>query len=117
MKIQPFALVSLLLVTSPSAADYFYDGNYLATLATEYNKAMKEEKDTKYTDAWAFRAFAIGVHDAMRNSGKWCSPSNIKERQVSSIAAKYIDDNPALWSESGADLVVNALQEAFPCSR
>ncbi len=101
---------------STNARAYFYDGNHLQKLMAEYQKAIRKDTTTDYSDAWAFRAYVIGVHDTVGHLELYCSPSNLGEQQTASIVARFMEKNPAYWSKPGSDIVIAAMKESFPCS-
>ena len=102
---------------SSSAGAYFYDGNHLSKLMAEYQKAIRKDSATDFSDAWAFRGYVIGVHDTVGHLGLYCSPNNLGERQTASIVASYMENNPASWSNAGSDIVIAAMKESFPCTK
>jgi hypothetical protein len=109
------ALIMTLLSTSAHA--YFYDGNHLSKLMAEHQKAIRKDSTTDYSDAWAFRGYVIGVHDTVGHFGLYCAPGNLGERQIASIVASFMENNPASWSNPGSDIVIAAMKESFPCSK
>ena len=102
--------------TSHAGDLYFHSGNTLAKLMAEYQKAVRKDKDTDYSDAWKFRAYVIGVHDTASGI-LFCPPESVGETQTSSIVAKFMENNPQHWNKPGSTLVTMALSQAFPCAK
>jgi hypothetical protein len=60
--------------------------------------------------------YIIGVAD--NNSYKICAPGGqggVTQGQFRDIVKKYLNDNPAQLHRDADILVLNALQQAFPC--
>jgi hypothetical protein len=87
---------------------------------TDGNKLMEalegqEKNDTSYRSGY-FDGYVQGVADASVGM-LWCSPPNVKAGQLSKIVAKYLRAHPELLHNGAEKLVINALQEAFPCNK
>lgn len=107
-----FVVIVLTAITQP-ALGYFYDGNDLRESLREYRKAERGDKDTNFSKAWNFRGFVIGVYDATEDG--YCTPIDFTSHQLMAVVAKYIEDNPQLWSEPAEHLVKSSIQSAFQC--
>jgi hypothetical protein len=97
-----------------TAQAYLYDGNHLSKLVVEYQKPSREDSTTDHSDAWAYRAYVIGVNDAVGHHGIWCAPRKLHEQKVASIVAIYMAKNPSQSSNPGSNIVIAAMKEAFP---
>ncbi|RTZ13605.1 hypothetical protein EJ063_19555 [Vibrio aquaticus] len=102
-----------LAVVANSASAYFYNGNDLREPLKEYRKAEREDPNTDYTQAWNFRGYVYGVYDA--TDSEYCTPRDFGGHQLMAVVAKYIEDNPQLWSKPADELVGSAIKAAFPC--
>jgi hypothetical protein len=63
--------------------------------------------------------YVIGVADA--SSGiAWCpggAGNRVSVGQVTNTVANYLNNNPDKWHLEATALVMNALQQAFPCKK
>lgn len=116
MKLKRFLLACIVLtmffLPQSVHAGYFYDGNSLVKAMREYEKAENNDTNTDYAMAWKYRGYVIGVHDA--TSFMYGYKENVGELQICAIVAKYLKTHPEKWNEPASDLVVSALQAAFP---
>lgn len=103
---------ALALAAGPALAaqpgDYFYDGNKL--------------HEACQIDHGFCVGYVAGIVDsygyiASYSSGplQFCLPHNATAQQVSDVAVKYLDDNPAQRHMTAALLVLAAVKQAFPC--
>lgn len=92
------------------------DGNDLIKKMREFEKAERSDSNANYVDATAFRAYVIGVYDALSLTNSICTSSPIK-RQVGAIVEKYINNKPERWGEPAYYLVEDALKKVFPCKK
>ena len=63
------------------------------------------------------RGFIVGVsdlHEAL-NLRRYCLPKGVTEGQLTDVAVQWIQSHPAERYYAGAELVIKALSEAFPC--
>lgn len=103
-----------LVVAASNASAYFYNGNDLREPLREYRKAEKGDSSTDYSKAWNLRGYIYGVYDA--TDAEYCTPRDLTGHQLMAVVAKYIEDNPQLWSEPASGLVKGAIKSAFPCN-
>jgi hypothetical protein len=107
-------IVAVCLVCCASNAfAYFWDGNRLVSEMREFEKAERSDPTTAYQAAAYYQGFVIGVHDSI--SSKLCASGNVSVRQVTTVVANYLNNNPAEWSAPAHQLVEKALRRAFPC--
>lgn len=62
----------------------------------------------------SFAGFVLGVHDAF-NEIMFCTTREVSASQIEHAASDFVNAHPALLYKSGADVVRQALSEAFPC--
>jgi len=109
MKIRTISLVCIILVTFlivPSAHAAFYSGNDLVKLMRMY------EKTSPSAEAGMFLGFVGGVYDATRHM--YGDKDNVILGQIRAVVTNYLKAHPERWNEPAADLVIDALKEAFP---
>jgi len=103
------AILALLwfVLTSAYAASigYFVDGN-------ELKDRLAKKTGSRYQVGLGY---VMGVHDAW--NGSFCTPDGVTAGQLDAIVSKYLADNPKLLHLSADQLVIKALQDAFPCPR
>ena len=61
-----------------------------------------------------FAGFVLGVHDAF-NEIIFCTSREVSASQIEHAASDFLNTHPEVLYKSGADLVRQALAEAFPC--
>lgn len=108
-----FALLFFSASSTYADSPGFWDGNRLVPFMREFEKAERNDPTTKYDDSARFVGYVAGVFDSI--SGTLCTSGTITLRQVTTIVAQYLNDNPAKWSDAGDRLVSKALQKSFPC--
>lgn len=87
-------------------------GNDLVQLMREYEKAERNDKSTNWHKAGEYVGYVMGFYDAT-----WffyADPQSITEGQVAAVVAEFLKRHPEKWSRPAWDLVMEALQEAFP---
>ena len=45
----------------------------------------------------------------------YCPPDDVSPQQTMAVVSKHLRDNPAKWHMPAAQLLVDGLQDAFPC--
>ena len=60
--------------------------------------------------------FVYGVHDAF-NEIMFCTPPSAEPSRLVEVTHAFLRDHPELAYKSAADLIRQALAQAFPCSR
>jgi hypothetical protein len=95
----------------------FFSGNDLLEIMREWENAESSNPKTKLQDATEFRGYVVGVFDILDGSGTICTGDNVNKRQVGAVVVKYLNDNPARWSDPAYILVTEALKKAFPCKK
>ena len=87
-------------------------GNGLVQLMREYEKAERNDKTTDWRKAGEYRGYVMGFYDAT-----WffyADPENITAARIAAVVAAFLKQNPKKWDRPAWDLVMEALQEAFP---
>jgi hypothetical protein len=95
-----FSLVSI------SAAAGFWDGN----------KLLSDINSETYSGKALALGYVIGVHDSF-DTLLFCTPENSSQGQLRDVVKKYLENNPASRHKSADVLIVNALQQNFPCPK
>ena len=116
MKRMVFALGTCLCLTYAAAASaYFFEANKLVSDMREFEKAERNDPQTKYDASAGYVGFVVGVHDVISRS--LCPSSNVTVRQATTVVAKYLNEHPEQWNRPAHELVTKALRAAFPCRR
>ena len=111
------AAVALVLAgTQGHAQAYFKNGNRLVEEMRQYEQAERNDQNVELFGAGSYVGYVLGVADA-HTGIFWCPGKGMVVRQVAQTVSKYINNNPELWHLQGNDLVLNALQQAFPCKK
>lgn len=87
----------------PELAFYLY-GNSLRQMLS----------DSDVTSISMARGYVSGIADAT-NGKTHCSNGNVPASQTAAIIQKFLSNHPELWHVRAADLIEQALTEAFPC--
>jgi len=120
MRMRSF-LFTLVLCTSYSfnsyALSYVLDGNGLHNQAIEYQKLIKGVQDANSLVAGMFVGFIKGVTDTTFNTGLYCLSNNITTGKDDEMVANYLEKHPEKWNQPAVDIVVKAMQEAYPCPK
>jgi Rap1a immunity proteins len=111
-KVVTFLFSVLLLVITPAAAQ-FMDGHKLVAKLREFERAERSDPNTSYIDDGIYLGYVQAIFNSHEN--QLCPTGNATVRQVTSIVAKYLNDNPSEWGKSANTLVLTALRRAFPC--
>lgn len=89
----------------------FTNGNELQEWLSESEAANESRYHTGL-----FRGYVSGVVDT-GNDILFCTGSGVTRGQYSAVIAKYIKNNPEKWNKSASSLVIEAMQQAFPCKK
>ena len=95
---------AILLAAAPAIA---LTGNFLKLYAD-----MSEKYPGSQYDAF-FLGYVMGVHE--RTTANTCVPSGVNNGQVAEVVRKYLQDHPEKLHLVPSDLVINAIQTAWPC--
>ena len=60
--------------------------------------------------------YVVGVTSLMEYMDVLCLPVNATHSQATLVAQKYLSDHPETLHVNAEELVIEALQEAFPCN-
>jgi len=78
----------------------------------EYEKSERGEECSRLF-LGGYYGYVIGIADAYEGVF-FSTPFNSTNKQLFAVVAKYLNENPEKWNEPARDLVINALQKAFP---
>lgn len=101
------------------ASAAFYDGTQLANMTRDY-LAIEERRSSSaedYQTAAQFTGYVTGVTDALHGLGVLCVPVGVTVRQLGTITAKWIRDNPGEWQAPGHVIIYRAMLDPFPCAK
>ena len=105
-------LISVLFPLGHAHGKELLSGNELVQLMREYEKAERNDRSTDWRKAGEYVGYVMGFYDAT-----WffyADPHNITPEQVADVVAKFLNQYPDRWNRPAWDLVMEALQEAFP---
>lgn len=105
----------LWLWASACTAGGYYTGTDLAQWKADFDKAQRQDKSVDFASAWQFRAYVLGVHDALEGTA-FCPSQAVPDIQIAAVVARYLELHPDQWHLAAPALVVRALGESFPCS-
>ncbi len=100
-----------LLIPFVSSAQLI-SGKKLAADMQEFEKAERQDPKADYQQAYFFMGYVAGVYDLSDDTHLY--PVKPTIRQICSIVAKYLRDNPKEWNSPGDLLITKALKKAFP---
>lgn len=99
------------------ASAEFLDGQKLKELINAQTRIDHGDiRSTDFQDAARANGYVLGVVDT-GISILICPREGIKAGQLTAMVAKYLEDNPDKWSQSGDQIVINALKPTFPCQK
>lgn len=78
------------------------------------NKLQQMLSDSDVTSISMARGYVAGIADST-NGKTHCNYGNISASQTAAITQKFLADHPERWHHRAADLIEQALTEAFPC--
>ncbi len=136
-----FFTASLLMLSLPANSDegkeYMQSGNYLLTAckqalnATDTNQRWTEQATycvsyiTGYIAGSSNTTFALWVRKygpssitperAYSEFGVVCMPDNVTNAQIERVVVRYLDNHPSDLNKSSGFLMMQALQDAWPC--
>jgi hypothetical protein len=106
-------LASIVLFTSLVLSAHFYDGNELVADMRENDKADRGDQNADFAKAYRFLGYVIGVFD-VADGISFDPPRNATIGQICTVVANFLKENPEKWNLPAANLVIQALQKAFP---
>ena len=117
------AAVALMLMLSagPASADYL-TGNKLLAKCRAYEKftaAGHTTNDIQVAGSVSYcQGYVYGLADGLKYYGApTCYPDGITYEQILAVTLKHLKENPAQLHRPSGDLVMEALQEAWPCPK
>ena len=85
-------------------------GAYLKTICASY-----VERPENISDGMCV-GYVVGVMSMMEYIDVLCRPDKSTHSQATLVVQKYLSDHPEKLHLNAADLVIEAIQEAFPCT-
>lgn len=98
------AFVLALIQPLPVAAGFF-SGNDLQSLCNSSDGVTQ------------CIGYVMGIADAAERMGKACLRAGVEFPQVLDVTRAYLAAHPAARDKPGADLVLIAIREAWPCAK
>jgi Rap1a immunity proteins len=105
-----------LLYLSAQCAAHFFSGNDLVRNMRDWEAVIDKANDVSYTRAGSYSGFVAGVYDSFESSHIICPKDRTTRGQINAVVAKFLKVNPERWGEPAVNLILGALQDAFPCS-
>lgn len=109
-------VVAGLLCAAMGARAGFFSGNELVRDMREWEKHERKDLSASSLVAGNFMGYVAGVADVYDELSV-CLPESATVRQMSTLVARFLDENPARWAEPADVLVADALKKAFPCNK
>lgn len=109
-------LAAALLCAATSSQAGYYTGNDLVLDMRHYEKAGRNDPLAELGPHGRFQGYVIGVADAYFGI-LVCAPPTSSRAQALAVVSQFLNANPARWAEPAADLVADALVQAFPCPK
>ncbi len=109
-----FFIIILLLCSGLAIAQdpgVFLKGNDLVVLHGEYNKANRGDPNTKYEFAYQYSGYILGVYDS--HAEQFTLSQGVTRGQLEVTVGNYLKAHPENWHRPAAEIVLEALQEAF----
>lgn len=113
---RPIKLATLILALACSvqAGVYFKTGLELLSDGQHWNKHFTEQSSTEYISGAVtyFQGYVCGVVSAERHSLN--IPAGAQVDQLCKIVFDYLQNNPSKLHKPASDIIVEALEKAFP---
>jgi hypothetical protein len=77
-------------------------------------QAYNDPQKTSSFSAGNFVGYVEGVADSTFGT-HYCAPGDVNFETLFDIVSNYLNSHPELWEVSAYVIVVEALNEAFPC--
>jgi len=103
------------LITSYPAVANFYDGNKLHDFMRDYELLEAKSPDADMKNAFFYAGYVAGISDAYNDL--ICKPENTQLGQLWGVVAKYLKAHPERWNRPASELILVALQDAYPCPK
>jgi hypothetical protein len=116
------ATVALMLSAGPAAAASLLTGSQLLAKCRAHKTLVAAgEKTTDgqvAANAMLCRWYVWGYADGLNGlNGITCWPDGVTYIQILAVTLKHLKENPAQLHRPSGDLVMEALQEAWPCPK
>ncbi|HYQ73042.1 MAG TPA: Rap1a/Tai family immunity protein [Gammaproteobacteria bacterium] len=103
-------LLASLVQTALAAEAHAVRGADLKKICTSFDDIPASASDGMCV------GYVVGVMSVMEYINVLCLPGEASHAQMTLVVQKYLADNPAKLHLDAEQLVIDALQEAFPCS-
>lgn len=103
--------MTLLFLASSNVYADFTDGNELQHWLSE----SESTNESRYHSG-LFRGYVSGVVDT-GNDVLFCTGNGVTRGQYTAVITKYIRNNSEKWNNGASSLVIEAMQQAFPCKK
>ena len=104
-----FVVVLATPVASQEQVRIFYDGSMMLRIC----------ESAHARDEGRCQGFAVAIADLLVTEKldlRACFPATVTARQITDIARKHLSDHPADRQFLAAELIAQAIAEAFPCA-
>jgi hypothetical protein len=108
------SLAAIFLFIPFDLSAQLYDGKKLVSDMREFEKAERQDPNANYQQAFFFMGYVAGVFDLSDDYYLYPVKPKPTIRQICSIVAKYLRENPKEWDSPADSLIVKALKKAFP---
>jgi len=108
--IRSVALLSTVMCGNVIADSDDISGAYLKKICASY-----VEKPASTADGMCI-GYVVGILSVMEYINALCLPDKSTHSQATLVVQKYLSDHPEKLHLNADGLVIDALQEAFPCS-
>lgn len=108
--ISSVALLSTAMCSNVIAATDDISGAYLKKICASF-----VEKPANTSDGMCI-GYVVGVMSVMEYINVLCLPDKSTHSQATLVVQKYLSDHPEKLHLNAEGLVIDALQEAFPCT-
>jgi hypothetical protein len=98
-------ILMILAFTQTQAREGFLSGN-------KRDRMEAGASDVDYIKVREYSGYIAGVYDA--TDWQYDTPDQVTVGQVVAVVSKFLKENHERWSEPAADLVMDALKNAFP---
>ena len=103
------ALLNTVMCNNVIAEPTDISGAYLKKICASY-----VEKPANASDGMCI-GYVVGILGVMEHIDVLCLPAKSTHSQATLVVQKYLSEHPEKLHLNAAELVIDALQEAFPC--
>jgi hypothetical protein len=110
-QVKKLITIALLFMVCGDVYAGFTAGNELQ----EWLSKSEAANESRY-DTGIFRGYVSGVVDT-GDGVLFCTGNGVTRGQYTAVVSKYIKNNPEKWNKGASYLVIEAMQQAFPCKK